>query len=162
MSAPSRPEVWPRGPLHAEVTAEQERLKAILARLEGEEGSLKQAAVWLTEKLHRGRFALAERADPALARLTDLESLALGLQGKLTLHRALEDVEPDEPRLGAYPFAALQARTLLQHAMVGQERMVAARVAFEGEGGSNGRDSESASSGGDREGGSGDWGDSDA
>jgi len=140
MSAPSRPELWPRGPLHAEVTAEKERLKAIVAR----------------------RFALAERADPALARLTDLESLALGLQGKLTLHRALEDVEPDEPRLGAYPFAALQARTLLQHAMVGQERMVAARVAFEGEGGSNGRDSESASSGGDREGGSGDWGDSDA
>jgi hypothetical protein len=83
MSAPSRPEVWPRDPLHAEVTAEQD------------------------------------------------------------------------------PFAALQARTLLQHSMVEQERMVAARVAFEGEGGSNGRDSESASSGGDREGGSGDWGDSD-
>jgi hypothetical protein len=121
--------------LHAEVTEEQERLKAILARLEGEESSLKQAAAWLTEKLHRGRLAL---------------------------YRALEDVAPDEPRLGGYPFAALQARTMLQHAMVEQERMAAVRVAFGGEGGSNGRDSENASSGGDSEGGSGDWGDSDA
>jgi len=148
--------------LHAEVTEEQETLKAILARLEGEESSLKQAAAWLTEKLHRGRLALAERADPALARLTGLESLALGLQGKLALYRALEDVAPDEPRLGGYPFAALQARTLLQHAMVEQERMAAARVAFGGEDGPNGRDREGASSAGDGEGGSGDWGDSDA
>jgi len=148
--------------LHAEVTEEQERLMAILARLGGEESSLKQVAAWLTEKLHRGRLALVERADPALARLTGLESLALGLQGKLALYRALEDVAPDDPRLGGYPFAALQARTLLQHAMIEQERMAAARAAFGGDGGSNGGDSEGASGGGDSEGGSGDWGDSDA
>jgi len=99
--------------LHAEVTEEQERLKAILARLEGEESSLKQAAAWLTEKLHRGRLAL---------------------------YRALEDVAPDEPRLGGYPFAALQARTLTQHAMVEQERMAAARAAFVHGEGSSGMD----------------------
>jgi hypothetical protein len=127
--------------LHYEVTEEQERLKAILARLEGEESSLKRATAWLTEKLHRGRLALAERANPALARLEGLESLALGLQGKLALYRALEDVAPDEPRLGGYPFAALQARTLLQHAMVEQERMAAARAAFADRGGSSGVDS---------------------
>jgi len=71
--------------LHSEVTEEQERLEAILARLEGDESSLKRATAWLTEKLHRGRLALAERADPALARLEGLESLALRLQGKLGL-----------------------------------------------------------------------------
>jgi len=112
--------------LHAEVTEEQERLKAILALLAG------------------------------------LESRALGLQGKLGLYRALEDVAPDEPGLGGYPFAALQARTLLQHAMVEQERVAAARAALGGEGALSGMDSEGASSGGDSEGGSGDWGDSDA
>ena len=116
--------------LHSEVTEEQERLKAILARLEGQESSLKRATAWLTQKLHRGRLALVERAEPALARLEGLESLALGLQGKLALYRALEDVVPDEPRLGGYPFAALQARTLIQHAMVEQERMAAVRTAF--------------------------------
>jgi hypothetical protein len=118
--------------LHDEVAEEQETLKAILARLEGEESSLKQAAAWLTEKVHRARLTLAERTHPALARLEALESLALGLQGKLALYRALEDAAPHEPRLGGYPFAALQARTLIQHAMVEHERMAAARAAFGG------------------------------
>ena len=116
--------------LHYEVTEEQERLKAILARVEGEESPLKRAAAWLTEKLHRARLRLVERTDPSLARLEGLESLALGLQGKLALYRALEDVAAREPRLAGYPFAALQARTLIQHAMVEQERMAALRTAF--------------------------------
>jgi hypothetical protein len=137
--------------LHYEVTEEQERLKAILARLEGEESPLKRAAAWLTEKLHRARLALVERADPALARLEGLESLSLGLQGKLALYRALEDVAAHEPRLGGYPFAALQARTLIQHAMVEQERMAAARAAFRDRGGSSPVDS------GDASGDKGDW-----
>ena len=124
--------------LHYEVTEEQERLKAILARLESEESSLKRATAWLTEKLHRARLALAERVEPALARLEGLESLALGLQGKLALYKALEDVAANEPRLGGYPFAALQARTVIQHAMVEQERMAAARVAFGDGGGGSG------------------------
>jgi hypothetical protein len=126
--------------LHYEVTEEQERLKAILARLESEESSLKRATAWLTEKLHHGRLALVERVDPALARLEGLESLALGLQGKLALYRALEDVALTERRLGGYPFAALQARTLIQHAMVEQERMAAARAAFGDGGGSRAAD----------------------
>jgi hypothetical protein len=137
--------------LHYEVTEEQERLKAILARLDGEESSLKRATAWLTEKLHRGRLALLERADPALARLEGLESLALGLQGKLALYRALEDVASGDPRLGGYPFAALHARTLIQHAMVEQARMAAARAAFANGAGSIGVDS------GDGPGDAGDW-----
>jgi hypothetical protein len=147
--------------LHYEVTEEQERLKAILARLESEESSLKRAAAWLTEKLHRGRLALAERADPALARLEGLESLALGLQGKLALYRALEDVASDEPRLGGYPFAALQARTLIQHALVEQERLAAARTAFVHRDGSSGmgrRDGSSGMDGRADPGDTGEWG----
>jgi hypothetical protein len=144
--------------LHYEVTEEQERLKAILARLEAEESSLKRAAAWLTEKLHRGRLALVERANPALARLEGLESLALGLQGKLALYRALEDVAADEPRLAGYPFAALQARTLTQHAMVEQERMAAARTAFAHGDGSSGMDRREGSNGTDTRADSGDTG----
>jgi hypothetical protein len=147
--------------LHYEVTEEQERLKAILARLESEESSLKRAAAWLTEKLHRGRLALAERTDPALARLEGLESLALGLQGKLALYRALEDVASDEPRLGGYPFAALQARTLIQHAMVEQERLAAARTAFvhgDGSSGMGRRDGSSGMDGRADPGDTGEWG----
>ena len=131
--------------LHYEVTEEQERLKAILARLEGEESTLKLAAAWLTEKLRRARLRLVERTDPGLARLEGLESLALGLLGKLALYRALEDAAAHEPRLAGYPFAALQSRTLSQHAMVEQERMAAARMAFVDGDGSSGTDPRDAS-----------------
>jgi hypothetical protein len=116
--------------LHAEVSEEQATLRAILARLDSSESRLKQAAAWFTEKMHVARLALAERSHPALARLDGLESLALGLQGKLALYRALQDVAPGQPKLGGYPFAALQARTLMQHAMIEGERMAAAREAL--------------------------------
>ncbi len=118
--------------LHAEVSEEQDTLRDILARLDGGESRLKQVAGWLTEKAHVARLALAERAHPALVRLDGLESLALGLQGKLALYRALAAAAPGEPRLGGYPFTALEARTLLQHAMVERERMAAAMEAFGG------------------------------
>ena len=116
--------------LHAEVTVEQQTLRAILERLDGGESRLKQAAAWFTEKMHVARLALAERSHPALARLDGLESLALGLQGKLALYCALEAAAPSEPKLGGYPFAALQARTMLQHGMIERERLVAAREAL--------------------------------
>jgi hypothetical protein len=120
--------------LHSQVSEEQRILREILDRLDGGESRLKQAAAWLTEKMHVARLALAERLHPALARLDGLESLALGLQGKLALYRALEDAAPGEPALGDYPFAELQARTEAQHAMIERERMAAAREAFRGTG----------------------------
>ncbi len=116
--------------LHAEVSEEQATLREILGRLGGEESRLKQVAAWLTEKMHVARLALAERSHPALARLDGLESLALGLQGKLALYRALGDVAPAVPALDGYPFGALEARTVAQHAMVERERMAAAREAL--------------------------------
>jgi hypothetical protein len=147
--------------LHFEVSEEQELLKAILARLDGEESPLKRATAWLTEKLHRGRLALLERADPALGQLEGLESLALGLQGKLALYRALEEVARGKPRLGGYPFAALQARTVIQHTMVEQERIAAALAAFVDGVGSSGVDNGDGSrrvDNGDGSGDTGEWG----
>ena len=146
--------------LHYEVTEEQERLKAILARLEGQESSLKRAGRLVHREAAPRTPCARERSDPALARLEGLESLALGLQGKLALYRALEDVAPDEPRLGGYPFAALQARTLIQHAMVEQERMAAARTAFaDGDGSSmDRRDASNGTDGRADTGDTGDWG----
>ena len=116
--------------LHTEVSEEQQVLREILQRLDGGESRLKQAAAWFTEKMHVARLALAERSHPALARLDGLESLGLGLQGKLALYRALEHVALNEPALGDYPFVALQARTESQHAMIERERIAAARQAF--------------------------------
>lgn len=117
--------------LAGEIGNEQETLRQILARFEGGEGRLKQAAAWLTEKVGQARLALVERAHPALARLEGLEGLALGIQGKLALWRTLAELAPHDSRLAGCQFGTLEERATAQHAMIERERMAAARAAFE-------------------------------
>jgi hypothetical protein len=116
--------------LRIDVEEDRETLRGILARIDSDEHKVKQAAAWLTEKLGRGRLALAARSHPSLALLEGLESLALGIQGKLALWYALAEVAPHEPRLAGYPYEALESRAILQHAAVERERLHAARAAF--------------------------------
>jgi len=115
--------------LHAEVSEEQRQLRELLEQLREHPNPIKQAAAWLTEKLGEGKLALSARAHPELATLQGLESLMLGLQGKLSLYRALADLAPRDPRLSG-DFSGLAERTVRQQAIVEDERIAAARAAF--------------------------------
>ena len=117
--------------LRAEVEEEQQMLRELLAKIDAGESRVKQAAAWLTERVSMGKFALAARSHPALATLQGLESIVLGLEGKLSLYRALAEIEQRDPRLSGYPFLALEARTIIQQSMVEHERLAAARAAFD-------------------------------
>ena len=115
--------------LHAEVSEEQQGLRALLGRIDASPSALKQAAAWISEKVGEGKLALVGRNHPGLARLQGLESLVLGLQGKMALYRVLADLAAGDPRLdGDYP--ALAERTAAQQAMVEGERRAAGREAF--------------------------------
>ena len=109
---------------------DQQMVRDLLARLATGERRVAQAAAWVTEKLRDGQIALMALQHPALAVLEGLESLALGLQGKLAMFRLLADVAPGDPRLADLPFAARAERTVRQHAAVEAERVAAAREAF--------------------------------
>lgn len=115
--------------LHSEVSEEQRGLRDLLGRIHGSPNPVKQAAAWLSEKVGEGKLALSARAHPALATMQALESLALGLQGKLALYRVLVELAPGDPRLEG-DFAALADRTRRQLAMIEDERVAAARLAF--------------------------------
>ena len=115
------------------MSEEQRGLRDLLARIEASPSTIKQAAAWLSEKVGEGKLALASRNHPALATLQGLESLVLGLQGKLGLYRVLTRLAPADPRIGG-DFAALADRTLAQQAMVEAERLAAAASAFEASG----------------------------
>ena len=119
--------------LHGEVSQEQNLLRELLARIDGRANPLKQATAWVSEKLGEGKLALSARAHPELATLQGLESLLLGLQGKLSLYRALADLAPRDRRLEG-DFHGLAEHTVLQQAMVENERLAAARTAFAGAG----------------------------
>jgi len=116
--------------LHEDISEDQQTLREILARLDADESKLKRAAAWLTEKAGRAKLALAAREHPALARLEGLESLALGIQGKAALWRALGELTRAEPRLGGHEYGVLEIRAVAQHAVVERERLAAAREAL--------------------------------
>ncbi|HUR95712.1 MAG TPA: hypothetical protein VMY76_14100 [Gemmatimonadales bacterium] len=116
--------------LHAEVSEEQGVLRELLARIETDENRLKQAAAWVAEKVGQGKLALSARTHPDLATLQGLESLVLGLHGKLSLYRALGEIALSDQRLAGYDFHALAGRTLEQQTMVEGERVTAARSAL--------------------------------
>lgn len=119
--------------LHREISQDQQTLREILAGLDADESTLKRAAAWLTEKAGRARLALAAREHPALARLEGLESLALGIQGKAGLWRALAEIARDDPRLAGREYGLLETRAIAQHAIVERARLAAAREALGGE-----------------------------
>jgi len=116
----------------SEVREDQQLLRDVLDRLRAGERRLAQAAAVVGEKVHKGRLAFAARTHPALAMLEGLESIALGLQGKLGLFRVLEELAPHDPRLAGLPFAARADRTEAQYSAIESQRRAAAREAFEG------------------------------
>jgi hypothetical protein len=116
--------------LRQEITQDKETLRGILSQLDAEESTLKRAAAWLAEKAGRAKLSLAAREHPALVRLEGLESLALGIQGKAGLWRALAEVAAQDPRLGGHQFGTLEIRAVAQHAIVERERIAAAREAL--------------------------------
>lgn len=110
-----------------DIALEIEEDQIILESLMGELGisptRSKGFALWLAEKLSRpkqpeGLFAL--------------EMLALGIQGKIALWRALEQVADTEPHVGALDLDHLIQRAEHQFAEVERERLRKADQLFGG------------------------------
>lgn len=116
--------------LAAEVREDQQLLRETLDRLAAGERRVAQAAAWLGEKVSEKRLALTARNHPALGLLEGLESIALGLQGKLAIFRVLAELGALDPRLAGLPYGARADRTVVQHGMIEAERRAAAREAF--------------------------------
>jgi hypothetical protein len=91
---------------------------------------VRKAAAWLTEKLGRAKFQFDDPGDGEFRTLEALETLGLGVQGKLALWRALEAVAEIRADLGPLDFPGLHKRALDQFARVDGLRIQAARRAF--------------------------------
>jgi hypothetical protein len=89
---------------------------------------LKELASWIGEKV--GRIKLGPDSGSGLATFEALEFLALGIQGKLALWRALQIVAPSDPRLSGIDFEQLAMRAQSQHDKVEQRRLETARTAL--------------------------------
>jgi hypothetical protein len=114
--------------LLVDVQKDRATLQAIIDRIGSAHLDLKEAAAWLAEKasqlkLHRDHAA-------GFGTFEALETLSLGIVGKLALWRALPVIAEGDPRLRENDFEMLAARAQEQFDRVEIRRLEMARKAF--------------------------------
>jgi hypothetical protein len=116
--------------LRREIEEDKSVLQGLLDESGGKESKVRQAAAWLTEKLGRAKLRLDDPGTGKLHLLEALEALALGIQGKAALWRALAAAEPRLTRERALDFTALERRALDQFHRVDALRLQVAPAAL--------------------------------
>ncbi len=116
--------------LTAEIVEDRRTLHEIMRDVGAEPSRTKVAAGWALEKVRRLKPNGKLFEYTPLARVLELESLAIGISGKKALWRALENVASQDQRLAHHDFPALAERAEDQLARVEVLRLDAARIAF--------------------------------
>lgn len=117
--------------LAVEIEEDQETLQQVLRQLGGKESGARKAAAWLTEKLGEVKLRLDDTGDGQLRLLEAIETLSLGIQGKLALWRGLEVIADSVPPLRSLDLSRLQERAENQFHRVEDQRLQVARTAFD-------------------------------
>jgi len=116
--------------VRTEVEEDQQKLQSLLHEVGGKESRVRQAAAWLTEKLGQAKLRLDDPGSGGLQLLEALEALALGIQGKAALWRALAVASAHLSPVRQQDFAALEARAQDQFRRVDRLRLQTAPVAL--------------------------------
>ncbi len=114
--------------LHAEIEADQQELEDLMQRLQITKSGPRQAGGWLAEKVMQIKLRLDDPADGALHLLESLEVLAVGIEGKRGLWRALAAAAV--PGLQLTDYERLTKRAEEQHQRVETTRLATAKTAF--------------------------------
>lgn len=116
--------------VRSEIQRDQQLLRDILDRIGSRESTTRKVAAWLSEKLGQVKLSFDDSGTGDLRALEALEALGLGIQGKLSLWRALGAVADRIPALGSLDFPDLQRRAEEQFERIEELRLRAARVAL--------------------------------
>lgn len=112
-----------------EIAEDRDTLQALIERLDVGRNPAKEAGAWVAEKIGQAKFSVAGPGEDELGTFQALETMALGVAGKLALLHALEAVEGAWPEVAALDLAGLIGRAEQQRATLEAERVdVAARV----------------------------------
>jgi len=113
-----------------EIEEDRETLKALMDLLEIGHDRIKVGGAWLAEKLGRLKPNGRLLSYSPLSRLVELDSLALGISGKLSLWEALQEVAAEDARLDPEELRRLADRAERQRKEVWRLRQRAAREAL--------------------------------
>ncbi len=116
--------------LRGKIEADQEVLRDLIQALGSSESPVRKAAGWMAEKVSSLKLRWDDPGNHGLRHFESLEALAFGIQGKLSLWRALEVVAPTVPELEKLDLERYQRRAETQYAGVERRRLNAAQAAF--------------------------------
>jgi hypothetical protein len=116
--------------LGQEIAEDQQIVKVLLRSVGGKESKVRKAAAWLTEKIGEAKLELDDSGNGQFRLLEALETLGLGIQGKLGLWRALGAAASQDPEIEKLDLPRLERRALDQFARVEAQRLQVARAAF--------------------------------
>src|ERR1700722_1505204 len=111
--------------LAPQIEEDRQTLIALMRSMDGSKNPVKQAGAWVTEKASRLKFLGLSSGEPELGTFMALESLALGVQGKLALWKALKEVTDQHPAIASVNLDELIDRAAAQHDLLERERLTA-------------------------------------
>jgi hypothetical protein len=113
-----------------EIAEDREALLDVMARLSVGQDRLKVAGGWALEKLGRLKPNGSLFSYSPLSRLVEIEGVALGVDGKLSLWQSLKVTHGDDARLRGVDLDALIARARSQRRRLERQRQRAAQEAL--------------------------------
>ncbi len=117
--------------LLGDIEADRDTLSAVMEALGVPRSTPKQVAGKVLETLSRLRLDQRVTKNADVTRLMELETLSLGIEGKLSLWRALGQVTASRPELADFNLPVLADRAIQQRAGVEPFRLDAAAQAFD-------------------------------
>lgn len=117
----------------AEIEQDRDVLKEMIDLIGAEQSTTKKSIAWLTEKIGRVKTGGGgSEQEIAFQQVEQLETLMLGIRGKLALWELLEQISKKDERLANYDWANLKQRAKDQIAAINEERLNAGMRAFIG------------------------------
>jgi hypothetical protein len=113
--------------LKKDIEDDREQLEGLMARLNIPESRIRKAGTWIAESVAEVKLDVDDDPHGPLRRLERLEALALGIDGKVALWRALEATLPNGA-LAGFDFELLTRRGQEQRSRVEVLRLHAARA----------------------------------
>jgi hypothetical protein len=111
--------------LAPQIEEDRQTLIALMSSMDSSKNPVKQAGAWVTEKASRLKFLGVSSGEPELGTFMALESLALGVQGKLGLWKALKQVTDQHPAIASVNLDELIDRAESQYDLLERERLTA-------------------------------------
>jgi hypothetical protein len=118
------------GELRVDIESDRDQLKALMARVGIAESRVRKVTSWIVEQVTEAKFEADDESKGSLRRLERLEALAIGIDGKSALWRALNAAAEIAPELRGVDYEHLIQRAQDQRSRVERFRLQAGRLAL--------------------------------